>query len=119
MIVMKFGGSSVANADRVKHVASIIKSYADKRPVVVLSAMGDTTDYLLDAAEAKQQLVGCFLSDAGDVGQRGAEGALRALLLVVGDGETMHLVLYLFQKVEQLVGGFESHDAYLPMLVVT
>ena len=52
MIVMKFGGSSVANAERIKHVASIIKSYADKRPVVVLSAMGDTTDYLLDAAEA-------------------------------------------------------------------
>ncbi|MBO4732426.1 MAG: aspartate kinase, partial [Spirochaetaceae bacterium] len=49
MIVMKFGGSTVANAERIKHVASIIKSYADKRPVVVLSAIGDTTDYLLDA----------------------------------------------------------------------
>ena len=43
MIVMKFGGSSVANADRIKHVASIIKAYAYRRPVVVLSAMGDTT----------------------------------------------------------------------------
>lgn len=51
MIVMKFGGSSVANADRIKHVASIIKAYKDKRPVVVLSAMGDTTDHLLDAAD--------------------------------------------------------------------
>ena len=27
MIVMKFGGSSVANAERIKHVASIIKAY--------------------------------------------------------------------------------------------
>ena len=51
MIVMKFGGSSVANAERIKHVASIIQNFADKRPVVVLSAMGDTTDHLLDAAE--------------------------------------------------------------------
>ena len=51
MIVMKFGGSSVANAERIKHVASIIKAYKDKRPVVVLSAMGDTTDNLLDAAD--------------------------------------------------------------------
>ncbi|MCR5400136.1 MAG: aspartate kinase [Treponema sp.] len=51
MIVMKFGGSSVANADRIKHVASIIKTYKDKRPVVVLSAMGDTTDHLLEAAD--------------------------------------------------------------------
>lgn len=51
MIVMKFGGSSVANAERIKHVASIIKAYKDNRPVVVLSAMGDTTDHLLEAAD--------------------------------------------------------------------
>lgn len=52
MIVMKFGGSSVANADRIRHVADIIKKFADRRPIVVLSAMGDTTDDLLDAADA-------------------------------------------------------------------
>lgn len=51
MIVMKFGGSSVANAERIKHVASIIKAYKEERPVVVLSAMGDTTDHLLEAAD--------------------------------------------------------------------
>jgi len=49
MIVMKFGGSSVANADRIKHVAEIIQAYKGERPVVVLSAMGDTTDHLLEA----------------------------------------------------------------------
>lgn len=51
MIIMKFGGSSVADAERIKHVASIIKTYAGKQPAVVLSAMGDTTDFLLEAAE--------------------------------------------------------------------
>ncbi|MCI5523389.1 MAG: aspartate kinase [Spirochaetales bacterium] len=51
MIVMKFGGSSVANAQRIRHVASIIQAYKENRPVVVLSAMGDTTDHLLEAAE--------------------------------------------------------------------
>lgn len=51
MIVMKFGGSSVANEERIQHVASIIKAYQEKKPVVVLSAMGDTTDFLLEAAE--------------------------------------------------------------------
>ncbi len=48
---MKFGGSSVANAERIKHVASIIKAYQQNRPAVVLSAMGDTTDHLLAAAD--------------------------------------------------------------------
>lgn len=55
MIVMKFGGSSVANAERIKHVASIIKSYSERKPIVVLSAMGDTTDHLLAAADEAVQ----------------------------------------------------------------
>ena len=52
MVVMKFGGSSVADAERIRHVASIIKAYKDEKPVVVLSAMGDTTDHLLEAANS-------------------------------------------------------------------
>ena len=48
---MKFGGSSVANADRIRHMAEIVRVRLDRRPVLVLSAMGDTTDYLLEAGE--------------------------------------------------------------------
>ncbi|MDR2864895.1 MAG: aspartate kinase [Spirochaetaceae bacterium] len=51
MIVMKFGGSSVANAERIRAMADIVKSQLNRKPVLVLSAMGDTTDHLLDAAE--------------------------------------------------------------------
>lgn len=50
MIVMKFGGSSVANAERIMHVAEIIKMFINKNPIVVTSAMGKTTDNLLTAA---------------------------------------------------------------------
>jgi aspartate kinase len=50
MIVMKFGGSSVADAERIRSVAGIVLSQVKRKPVVVLSAMGDTTDYLLEAA---------------------------------------------------------------------
>jgi len=49
---MKFGGSSVANADRIRHMAEIVKARMERRPVVVLSAMGDTTDHLLEAGDA-------------------------------------------------------------------
>jgi aspartate kinase len=51
VIVMKFGGSSLADADRIRHVGKIVKDQLARKPVVVLSAMGDTTDHLLDAAE--------------------------------------------------------------------
>ncbi|MDR0598089.1 MAG: aspartate kinase [Treponema sp.] len=52
MIVMKFGGSSVASAERIRHVAEIVKSRISEKPALVLSAMGDTTDHLLEAASA-------------------------------------------------------------------
>jgi aspartate kinase len=50
-MVMKFGGSSVATAERMEEVASIILSFPGQLPVVVLSAMGKTTNLLLQAGE--------------------------------------------------------------------
>jgi aspartate kinase len=52
-IVQKFGGSSVANAERIRRVAGIIAdTYSDDNDVVVvLSAQGDTTDDLIDKAK--------------------------------------------------------------------
>lgn len=44
---MKFGGSSVASADRMREVADLILSFPEERPVIVLSAMGKTTNKLL------------------------------------------------------------------------
>ena len=53
LIVQKFGGSSVANADRVRNVARIITENYRKghSVVVVLSAQGDTTDDLIEKAQ--------------------------------------------------------------------
>jgi aspartate kinase len=50
MIVMKFGGSSVANGERIRHLVEIVRPELPRKPVLVLSAMGDTTDHLLEAA---------------------------------------------------------------------
>ncbi len=52
LIVQKFGGSSVANPERIRNVAGIIaESFLyGHEVVVVLSAQGDTTDELLDKA---------------------------------------------------------------------
>ena len=53
LIVQKFGGSSVADAESIKRVARRIveTKQAGNDVVVVVSAMGDTTDELLDLAE--------------------------------------------------------------------
>ncbi len=52
MIVMKFGGSSVESATAIERVASIVKRFVARRPVVVVSAMGKTTNKLLAIAQA-------------------------------------------------------------------
>jgi aspartate kinase len=52
MIVMKFGGTSVESAAAIERVAGIVKARAERRPVVVVSAMGKTTNKLLAIANA-------------------------------------------------------------------
>jgi len=53
LIVQKFGGSSVANAERVMNVARIVTDTykAGNDVVVVVSAQGDTTDDLIEKAQ--------------------------------------------------------------------
>ena len=53
LVVQKYGGSSVADAEGIKRVARRIvdTKKAGHRVVVVVSAMGDTTDELIDLAE--------------------------------------------------------------------
>ena len=52
LIVQKFGGSSVADAESIKRVAARIAASkrSGQQVVVVVSAMGDTTDELIDLA---------------------------------------------------------------------
>ncbi|HTL48198.1 MAG TPA: aspartate kinase [Verrucomicrobiae bacterium] len=53
LIVQKYGGSSVGNADRIRNVARRVaaKKKQGHKLVVVVSAMGDTTDDLITLAE--------------------------------------------------------------------
>jgi aspartate kinase len=52
LVVQKYGGTSVADADRIRHVAGrvIQRVRSGDEVVVVVSAMGNTTDELLDLA---------------------------------------------------------------------
>lgn len=51
MIVMKFGGTSVGNAERISNVAKIVKGYLNKKPIVVVSAVAKITDALIRLAK--------------------------------------------------------------------
>ena len=51
MIVMKFGGSSVANRSQIEKVLAIVAARRDRKPVVVSSAHKGITDALVNAAK--------------------------------------------------------------------
>jgi aspartate kinase len=55
-LVMKFGGSSLANSSKIKNAARTIQQFAkDHRIVVVASAMNDVTDMLVEIGELAQK----------------------------------------------------------------
>jgi bifunctional aspartokinase / homoserine dehydrogenase 1 len=51
MIVMKFGGTSLAGADAIGQAGQIVRRFASRSPVVVVSAMAGVTDDLIGLAE--------------------------------------------------------------------
>lgn len=50
MIVMKFGGSSIATPERIRNVMGLVHRELERDPVVVVSAHGGTTNHLIEAA---------------------------------------------------------------------
>ena len=75
MIVLKFGGSSVADAACMRQVAGLVQTALPQSPLVVLSAMGKTTNSLFEAAKA---------AEAGDL--VGAMARQRALMAAHRNG---------------------------------
>ncbi len=55
MIVMKFGGTSVADAPRIKAAAEIVRRRLSRRPVVVVSALAGVTDLLVRAVACARE----------------------------------------------------------------
>ncbi|XP_047962649.1 aspartokinase 1, chloroplastic-like isoform X2 [Salvia hispanica] len=62
--VMKFGGSSVALAERMREVANLIQCFPEENPIIVLSAMGKTTNNLICAGE---KAVSCGFTNVSEI----------------------------------------------------
>jgi hypothetical protein len=94
MIVMKFGGTSVESAEAIRRVAGIVRARLDRHPVVVVSAMGKTTNRLLAIATA------AVASD------------LDRALILLGELRDFHL-----REASGVGGAIQEHFAELEALV--
>ena len=52
MKIFKFGGASVNSIERIQNLAGILKQFSNEKILVVISAMGKTTNALEKVAEA-------------------------------------------------------------------
>jgi aspartate kinase len=77
MIVMKFGGTSLESAEALERAASIVQGQLDRRPTVVVSAFGKTTNSLLaigsEAAGGRREEALRQLSELREYHRRVAE----------------------------------------------
>ena len=105
MIVMKFGGTSVESAAAIERVASIVKARAKRRPVVVVSAMGKTTNKLLaiasTAIDGKREEYIRQIHDLRDFHSREA----RLVVPLADRAELDRLLDEHFQELTELVKG--------------
>ncbi|XP_073098628.1 aspartokinase 2, chloroplastic isoform X2 [Elaeis guineensis] len=109
-IVMKFGGSSVASADRMKEVADLILSFPEERPVIVLSAMGKTTNNLMLAGE---KAVCCGVSNVSDLEELRFTKELH-LQTVNELGIERSIISGLLDELEQLLKGIAMMKELTP-----
>lgn len=77
---MKFGGTSVGSADAIRRVASIVGAQLKRRPIVVVSAIGGTTQQLLnmatDASRGRKERAFLQLEETRAVHERVVQDAI-------------------------------------------
>ncbi len=111
---MKFGGTSVETANAIAQVASIVHRHLDRRPVVVVSAMGKTTNRLLaigaNAAAGRREKALTALKELRDYHRRESQ-------FVVPEADLPKLETLLethFRELEEMVHGLAALGELTP-----
>jgi len=120
MQVFKFGGASVSTIDRIGKVNDILKNYSQEKVLVVISAMGKTTNALEKVAEAffdnrKDDALKLF-----EVIKENHLGTAKQLLVTTYN-ETYARLLDIFTEVEWLLhdNPVRNFDYYYDQVVCT
>jgi aspartokinase/homoserine dehydrogenase 1 len=105
MQVLKFGGSSVANAENIKKVVAIIKNTkADTKTVVVVSALGGITDLLLKTAALAETTDESYKNILKEIEDKHLD-AVKALIPVQQQSAVLSLVKKICNEAEDICNG--------------
>jgi len=100
MIVLKFGGTSVKNAERIQSVRNIIEQYSKehKRIAVVVSALGGITDQLIETGNLAARQDEQYIENFNEIYNQHAD----TIDALVSGENKINLKAYLKQKAENL-----------------
>lgn len=105
MQVLKFGGTSVANAENINKVAAIVKKAAsNNKTIVVVSALGGVTDMLLQAANNAARGNEDYKQTIVEIEKRHFE-AVKSLIPVAHQSQLLSLVKTSINEIEDICSG--------------
>lgn len=105
MQVLKFGGTSVANAENIRKVVSIVAAAGKKdKTVVIVSALGGVTDLLLSASSLAADGDESYKEKLAVVEQRHLE-AVKQLIPVAQQSQLLSLVKKSCNEIEDICSG--------------
>jgi aspartokinase/homoserine dehydrogenase 1 len=106
MKVLKFGGSSVANPERIKSVIEIVKPYLDRSEInaLVVSAFGGITDLLIQASTAALSGKEEYQTHLSKIDQRHLD-AVRGLISMQRQSSILAQVKVMINELEDVLHG--------------
>jgi len=105
MQVLKFGGSSVANAENINKVVGIVqKALLKDKTVLVVSAFGGTTDMLIETGNLAATQNECYKELIQKIENRHLD-TVRELLPIINQSSTLSLVKKKINELENLFDG--------------
>ncbi|MBS1606808.1 MAG: aspartate kinase, partial [Bacteroidetes bacterium] len=105
MQVLKFGGSSVANADNINRVIDLVRQATAKdRTILVVSALGGITDMLIRAGQAAAAGDESYKEKVQEIELRHLD-TVKALLPITRQSSTLSLVKTRCNEIEDICSG--------------
>lgn len=108
MLVFKFGGASVKSSEAVKNIVDILQRYGDEKIVVVVSAMGKTTNAL-------EKIIECYAGENKECYKKEFD-LLKSYHLEIVSGLFPDQEHPVYKDVEALFGEFEQRLSKEPTL---
>ena len=104
MQVLKFGGTSVANAENIKKVRDILQLKKGEKTVVVISALGGVTDELLKCGSLAASGESCYKESLQKLTERHLN-VVKQLLPLTNQSSVLSFVMQQFNEVEDICNG--------------